>query len=107
MALPESAPRIDLGRLREVQEASEAFLDRHPRAFLILDGLGSLVRDYGEERVVRWIGALHEAVAVRAACLVAFVDPGETSPRFLAWLARELDPLPRGETAAELPAAAA
>lgn len=100
-----SASRMEPRALDDAREASEAFLDRHPRAFLVLDGLEALIPHYGSERIVRWVGALHEVVAIRGGCLLAFVDPAGASPRFLALLARELDPLPPREAVADLPAA--
>lgn len=60
---------------------------------VLLDGLESLVLHNGVERVQRALADLHDDVTMHGGSLVVFVDPRSASPKLVAWLERELDPL--------------
>ena len=61
----------------------------------MLDCLEPLLLHSGVERVLRFVDDLHEETAMRNAFLIVFADPGGMNRRMIAWLERELDPLPR------------
>lgn len=85
----------DPRRLPDLRTAATTFFDERGPGVVLLDCLGALVLHCGVERVLRFIEDLHEEIAVRNANLVVFVDPRAMNPRMVAWLARELDPLPQ------------
>ncbi|HEY5606521.1 MAG TPA: DUF835 domain-containing protein [Thermoplasmata archaeon] len=94
--IPGAMGTIDPRRLQEIKVAASAFIDEHGPGTVVLDCVDALTLHVGVERVLRVIDDLHEEVAMRNAVLVVFVDPQRTNPRTVAWLARELDPIPQG-----------
>jgi Protein of unknown function (DUF835) len=87
---------VDPRRLQDLRAAATTFFDEHGPGVLVVDCLPPLVLHAGIERVLRFVDDLHEEVAMRDANLVVFADPRELSRRMIAWLERELDPLPPG-----------
>jgi hypothetical protein len=81
--------------LREIRAAATTFFDERGPGALVLDCLELLTLHSGVERVLRFVDDLHEETAMRNAFLVVFADPKGMNRRMIAWLARELDPLPR------------
>ncbi|HWM49948.1 MAG TPA: DUF835 domain-containing protein [Thermoplasmata archaeon] len=88
----------DPRRLREIRAAATTFFDERGPGALVLDCLELLTLHSGVERVLRFVDDLHEETAMRNAFLVVFADPKGMNRRMIAWLERELDPLPRGAT---------
>jgi len=86
---------VDPRRLQDLRTAATTFFDEHGPGALVVDCLGPLILHAGIERVLRFIDDLHEEIAMRNAFLVVFARPRGTSRRMIAWLERELDPLPR------------
>jgi hypothetical protein len=87
--------RVDPRRLQDLRAAATTFFDEHGPGVLVVDCLPPLVLHAGIERVLRLVDDLHEEVAMRDANLVVFADRKELKRRMIAWLERELDPLPR------------
>jgi hypothetical protein len=85
----------DPRRLQDLRTAATTFFDERGPGAVLVDCLESLVLHSGIERVLRLVDDLHEETAMRNAFLVVFADPREMSARMIAWLERELDPLPR------------
>ena len=85
----------DPRRLKDLRTAATTFFDERGPGVVLVDCLDSLVLHSGIERVLRLVDDLHEETAMRNAFLVVFADPREMNPRMIAWLERELDPLPR------------
>lgn len=86
---------VDPRRLQDLRVAATAFLDENGPGVLLVDCLTPLVLHSGIERVLRFVDDLHEEVAMRDANLVVFADRRALNRRMVAWLERELDPLPR------------
>jgi hypothetical protein len=86
---------VDPRRLQDLRTAATTFFDENGPGLLVVDCLPSLILHAGIERVLRFVDDLHEEVAMRDAYLVVFVDPRELNRRMIAWLERELDPLPQ------------
>lgn len=80
---------------QEIRVAASAFIDEYGPGTIVLDAIDDLTLHSGLERVLRVIDDIHEEIAMRGATLVVFADPRRTNPRTIAWLERELDPLPR------------
>jgi len=93
---------VDPRRLQELQTAATTFLDEHGPGALVVDCLEPLILHAGIERVLRFVDDLHEEIAMRNAFLVVFARPREMSRRMIAWLERELDPLPQGVKPADV-----
>ena len=91
----------DPRRLQDLRAAGTTFFDEVGPGLLVIDCLPPLVLYAGVERVLRFVHDIHEEVAMRNAYLVVFADPRQVNRRMIAWLERELDPLPR---AVEAPA---
>lgn len=85
----------DPRRLPDLRTAATTFFDEHGPGVLVIDCLEPLVLHAGIERVLRFVHDLHEETAMRHAFLVVFAHPRDMSRRMIAWLERELDPLPR------------
>ena len=86
---------VDPRRLQELQVVATTFLDEHGPGALVVDCLEPLILHGGIERVLRFIDDLHEQIAMRHAFLVVFARARGLSRRMIAWLERELDPLPQ------------
>jgi hypothetical protein len=98
----------DPRRLQDLRAAATTFFDETGPGLLVIDCLPPLVLHAGVERVLRFVDDVHEEVAMRNAYLVVFANPRELNRRMIAWLERELDPLPRAiEPSAEAGRAAA
>jgi len=85
----------DPRRLQDLRAAATTFFDEHGPGALVVDCLEPLVLHSGIERVLRFVHDLHEETAMRSAFLIVFAHPREMNRRMIAWLERELDPLPR------------
>lgn len=85
---------LDPKRLGDLGDAVVAFLAGEGAGAVVLDCLEYLVANNGVERVERALAALHDEVTMRGGSLVVFVDGRRANPRLVAWLERELDPLP-------------
>jgi len=85
----------DPRRLQDLKTAATTFFDERGPGILVLDCLEPLVLHAGVERALRFVEDLHEEVAMRSGILVVFADPRTVTARMIAWLERELDPLPR------------
>jgi hypothetical protein len=85
----------DPRRLQDIHAAATTFFDERGPGALVIDCLEPLVLHSGVERVLRFVDDLHEETAMRNALLVVFANPRGTNRRMIAWLERELDPLPR------------
>ena len=85
----------DPRRLQDLRVAATTFFDEHGPGALVVDCLEPLVLHSGIERVLRFVHDLHEETAMRSAFLIVFARPQEMNRRMIAWLERELDPLPR------------
>ena len=85
---------VDPKRLADIRAAATAFLDREGGGLVVIDCLEYLALHNGPERVARALADVHDDVTVRGGALVVFVDDRVANPRLVAWLARELDPLP-------------
>ncbi len=85
----------DPRRLQDLKTAATTFFDERGPGVLVLDCLEPLILHAGVERALRFVEDLHEEVAMRSGILVVFADPRAVSARMIAWLERELDPLPR------------
>jgi Protein of unknown function (DUF835) len=83
----------DPRRLQDLRAAATTFFDEGP-GLLVIDCLPPLILHAGVERVLRFVDDIHEEVAMRDAYLVVFANPRELNRRMIAWLERELDPLP-------------
>jgi hypothetical protein len=92
--LPGTQDSVDPKRLAELRSAAAAFLARAPDGVVLLDCLEHLVLHNGPERAQRALADLHDEVTVRGGSLVVFVNARLANPRLVAWLQRELDPLP-------------
>ncbi len=88
-----SGPAIDPKRLGDLRAAASAFLEQGA-GLVVLDCLEYLVLHNGADRVARTLADVHDDVTTHGASLVIFVDANTASPRLVAWLAREFDPLP-------------
>lgn len=86
---------VDPRRLQDLRSAATTFFDERGPGALVVDCLEPLVLHSGVERVLRFVEDLHEETAMRSAFLVVFADPRGMNRRMIAWLERELDPLPR------------
>lgn len=87
---------LDPKRLQELRPAAAAFLTEAEDGVVLLDCLEYLVLHNGAERVQRALADLHDEVTMRGGSLVVFVNERGANPRLVAWLQRELDPLPAG-----------
>src|SRR6266704_221088 len=76
-------------------DARTPLFDERGPGILVLDCLDPLILHAGVERALRFVEDLHEEVAMRSGILVVFADPRTVTARMIAWLERELDPLPR------------
>ncbi len=85
---------MDPKRLADLRTESSSFLEEAEDGIIVLDCLDFLVLHNGAERVQRALADLHDEVTVRGGSLLVFVDGHRTNPRLVAWLQRELDPLP-------------
>ena len=85
----------DPRRLQDLRAAATTFFDERGPGALVVDCLEPLILQSGVERVLRFIEDLHEETAMRNAFLVVFANPRGMNRRMIAWLERELDPLPR------------
>ncbi len=85
---------MDPKRLADLRTESSSFLEEAEDGIIVLDCLDFLVLHNGAERVQRALADLHDEVTVRGGSLLVFVDSHRTNPRLVAWLQRELDPLP-------------
>lgn len=85
---------LDPKRLGDLRAAAADFLARTEDGLVLLDCLDFLVLHNGAERVQRALADLHDEVTVRGGSLVVLVDDQRTNARLVAWLQRELDPLP-------------
>lgn len=85
----------DPRRLQDLRAAATTFFDERGPGALVVDCLEPLILHSGVERVLRFIEDLHEETAMRNAFLIVFADPRGMNRRMIAWLERELDPLPR------------
>ena len=85
----------DPRRLQDLKTAATTFFDERGPGTLVLDCLEPLILHAGVERALRFVEDLHEEVAMRSGILVVFADPRTVTARMIAWLERELDPLPR------------
>lgn len=85
---------VDPQRLQDLRAGVSAFLDERGSGTIVVDCVETLTLHNGVERVVRALEDLHEEVATRDAILVVFLDGRTANPRMVAWLERELDPLP-------------
>lgn len=85
---------LDPKRLGDLQDAVAAFLAEDGAGAVVLDCLEYLVAHNGVERVERALAGVHDEVTMRGGSLVVFVDGRRANPRLVAWLERELDPLP-------------
>ncbi len=81
-------------RLGDLCAAAAAFLAGDAAALVVLDCLKYLVLHNGTERVLRALADLHDQVTMGGGTLIVFVNAQITNPRVVAWLERELDPLP-------------
>jgi hypothetical protein len=84
----------DPRRLQDLRAAATTFFDDKGPGLLVIDCLPPLILHAGIERVLRFVDDIHEEVAMRDAYLVVFADLREVNRRMIAWLERELDPLP-------------
>ncbi|HYM39025.1 MAG TPA: DUF835 domain-containing protein [Thermoplasmata archaeon] len=91
---------VDPKRLGDLRAAAAAFVAEHGSGWVLLDCLGYLVLHNGAERVERALADLHDEVTLAGGFLVVFVDARAANPRLVAWLERELDPLPAHAIAA-------
>ncbi len=87
---------LDPKRLQGLRPAAAAFLTEAADGVVLLDCLEYLVLHNGAERVQRALADLHDEVTMRGGALVVFVNARGANPRLVAWLQRELDPLPAG-----------
>ena len=85
---------LDPKHLSDLRTAAAAFVADDSAGLVLVDGLESLVLHNGGERVQRTLADLHDDVTMHGGSLVVFVDPRAASPKLVAWLERELDPLP-------------
>ncbi len=92
---------VDPKRLGDLRSSALAFLEREAGGLVVLDCLEYLVLHNGADRVARTLADVHDDVTTHGASLVIFVDANTASPRLVAWLAREFDPLP--STASDRP----
>jgi len=92
--IPGRVGTLDPKRVQELRTAAAAFLDEHGSSVVVVDCVDLLVLHNGVERVVRALTDLHEETATREAVLAVFVSPRSGSPRLIAWLERELEPMP-------------
>jgi len=90
----------DPRRLQDLRFAATTFFDERGPGILVVDCLDSVILHAGIERAVRFVDDLNEETAMRNGVLVVFVDPRSMNPRMIAWLERELDPLPQDATPA-------
>ncbi len=93
-SLPSDGGTVDPKRLADLRAAAAAFLEKEHGGLVVLDCLEYLVLHNGPERVARALADVHDDVTVNGGSLVIFVDANTANPRLVAWLARELDPLP-------------
>ncbi len=92
--LPGKGGTLDPKRLGDLRDVVATFVGDAGRGAVVLDCLEYLVAQNGVERVERALAALHDEVTMRGGSLVVFVDDRRANPRLVAWLERELDPLP-------------
>lgn len=92
---------LDPKRLQELRPAAAAFLGDAAGGVVLLDCLEYLVLHNGTDRVLRALADLHDEVTVQGGTLVVFVNARVANPRLVAWLQRELDPLPAAPLAAD------
>lgn len=85
---------VDPKRLSDVRSQAAAFLESSSDGVVLIDCLESLILRNGAERVQRALADLHDVVTMRGGSLVVFVNTRVANPRLVAWLQRELDPLP-------------
>ncbi len=85
---------LDPKRLQELHSVAAAFLADAADGVVLLDCLEYLVLHNGTERVQRALADLHDEVTMHGGSLVVFVNARVANPRLVAWLQRELDPLP-------------
>lgn len=90
---------LDPKRLPDLRAAASSFLEGAEDGVIVVDCLDFLVLHNGAERVQRALADLHDEVTVRGGTLIVLVDDQRTNPRLVAWLQRELDPLPEGADA--------
>ncbi len=89
---------LDPRRLGDLRAAAADFVAEDGSGLVVLDCLENLVLHNGAERVLRALADLHDEVTMHGGSLIVLVDARATNPRVVAWLERELDALPRGET---------
>lgn len=81
-------------RLSDLRAVAAAFVGDAADGVVLLDCIEYLVLHNGAERVERALADLHDEVTMHGGSLVVFVDVRVANPRLVAWLQRELDPLP-------------
>lgn len=86
---------LDPKRLGDLRTSVAGFVAGDASGLVVLDCLDYLVLHNGPERVLRVLADLHDEVSVHGGSLIVFVDARVANPRLVAWLERELDPLPR------------
>ena len=85
---------VDPKRLGDLRAAAAAFVSGDDHGLVILDCLEYLVLHNGADRVFRTLADLHDEVIMHGGSLIVLVDARLANPRLVAWLERELDPLP-------------
>ncbi len=98
--LSEGPGTLDPKRLQDLRPSAAEFLAGAADGLVLLDSLEYLVLHNGAERVQRALADLHDEVVMHGGSLVVFVNARVANPRLVAWLQRELDPLPSSEPAA-------
>jgi hypothetical protein len=98
-SLADAAGGIDPKRLQDLRPAAAAFLGDAAEGVVLLDCVDYLILHNGAERVQRALADLHDEVTMHGGSLVVFVDARGANPRLVAWLQRELDPLPPAQSA--------
>ena len=88
---------MDPKRLGDLRSHATRFLEASPDGVVLVDCLEHLILHNGAERVQRALADLHEVVTMRGGSLVVFLNARAANPRLVAWLQRELDPLPPPE----------
>lgn len=86
---------LDPKRLGDLRSSIAGYVAGNASGLVVLDCLDYLVLHNGPERVLRALADVHDEVSVHGGSLVVFVDAQIANPRLVAWLERELDPLPR------------
>jgi hypothetical protein len=99
-SLADAPGAFDPKRLQDLRPAAAAFLGDAGEGVVLVDCLDYLILHNGAERVQRALADLHDEVTMHGGSLVVFVNARVANPRLVAWLQRELDPLPTVQVAA-------